>query len=75
LYSPGIIRTMGYDIQLQVHDSIIACVDNDPTLIHDTCVNIKQLGEESLVINGETLIVPMDFKVGPNWGELVDYVI
>lgn len=73
LYKPSVIRHMGLDIQLEVHDALGASVENDPVLIRDTVKTMKSIGEYPLVINGETLVIPMDFKVGPSWGELKSY--
>lgn len=73
--SPSAIRKMGLDVQLQVHDSIGVVLPDDPTLVADAARLIKKIGEHPLMIKGEVLIVPMDFKVGPSWGDQHDYII
>lgn len=73
LAKPSVIRTMGLDVRLNVHDSVGVIVpDSDDVILH-TCRTIKKLGEEPLIINNEPLIIPMDFKVGPNFGDLKKY--
>lgn len=73
IQTPSRIREMGLDVQLQVHDAIGVVLPNDPTLVRDTVKAIRSIAEYPLLIKGETLIVPMDFKTGPSWGELKDY--
>jgi hypothetical protein len=70
ILSPKAIRAMGYDVQLQVHDMIGMVVSDDIGLIRDTALLIKELGEQPMIIKGEALVIPMDFKIGPSWGEL-----
>lgn len=71
--TPTRIREMGLDVQLQVHDSIGVVLPNDPTLVADAARAIKKIAEYPLMIKGEILIVPMDFKTGESWGDLKDY--
>lgn len=73
LATPSNIRKMGLDVRLNVHDSVGVVVPNDEVVIEHTCRIIKKLGEEPLIINGESLVIPMDFKVGPNFGDLKKY--
>lgn len=75
ILTPSMIRSMGYDLQLQVHDSIGVSIQNNPQNIAITAQIIKEIAEFPLIIKGETLVIPMDFKIGPSWGELHDYVI
>ena len=75
LLTPANIRAMGFDLQLQVHDSIGVVLDDDPGVIREAALKIKSIAEYPMVIKGETLVVPMDFKVGPSWGQLKEYVI
>jgi hypothetical protein len=48
-------------------------VPDDPESIAFACGVIKSCGETPLVINGEAFVIPMDFKIGPNLGDLKDY--
>lgn len=73
LYTPENIRGMGYDAQLQVHDSIGISLPNSPNLVRDAAKQIKKLAERPLLINNEELIIPFDFKIGENWGSLKTY--
>lgn len=72
--APWEIRRRGLDVQLQVHDSIGVSVPDDPAAIEYACSIIKTKGEYPLTIKGDTLTIPIDFKVGPNWGELHEYI-
>jgi DNA polymerase I-like protein with 3'-5' exonuclease and polymerase domains len=69
---PGNIRACGFDIRLQVHDALGVSIPNDPDIIMYTARKMKEYGEIPLLINGELLTIPVDFKVGPSWGELED---
>lgn len=71
--TPTNIRNRGLDIQLQLHDNIGVVTDDDHLVIKETALTIKKIGEQSLFINDEPCIIPMDFKIGPSWGELRDY--
>jgi len=73
IWTPAAIRGQGYDLQLQVHDSIGVCLDNNPRVIREAARTIKKIAEYPMIIKGETLVVPMDFKVGPSWGQLKEY--
>jgi DNA polymerase I-like protein with 3'-5' exonuclease and polymerase domains len=70
LWTPRNIRSMGFDIQLEVHDALAVCLPDDPVLIRDSARAIKKLAEHPMTIKGDVLVVPMDFKVGKSWGEL-----
>lgn len=68
--TPSAIRQMGHDVQLQVHDMLGIVLPDDPQLIRDAAIAVKQVGEYPMMIKGDELIVPLDFKIGPSWGEL-----
>ena len=69
--TPWTIKTCGLDTALQIHDSVgVRCLETE---IDNVCGIIKQAGEIPMEIAGDTLIIPMDFKVGYNWGEAKDY--
>ena len=70
-HSPALIKSAGMDVQLQVHDSLGIVVEEDEVEWH--AKRVKQIMERPITILGEELIVPIDFKVGPSWGELHDY--
>lgn len=73
--TPSAIRNMGYDLQLQVHDSIGVSLQNNPQNVALAARTIRDIAEYPLMIKDETLVIPMDFKTGPSWGELSDYQI
>lgn len=73
LATPQNIKSRGLDVQLQVHDSVGVVCEDDPGVVKWVVNKIRELGERPLSIRGDTLTVPMDFKIGPNWGELKDY--
>lgn len=75
ILTPSSIRSMGYDVQLEVHDMIGVSLPDDATLVADATRFIKSVGEYSMVIKGDELVIPIDFKVGYNFGELKKYVI
>lgn len=72
-YSPHTVLNMGYDVQLQIHDSIGMAIENDPLLICEASLAMKKIMETPIMIEGEELIVPVDFQIGPSWGELTTY--
>lgn len=73
LLTPERIRARGMDCQLQIHDAVGVVTDDDPSTLRYTVQTIKRCAEHPLVINGEELVIPMDFKVGYSWGDLEDY--
>jgi DNA polymerase I-like protein with 3'-5' exonuclease and polymerase domains len=75
ILTPSRIRALGLDVQLQVHDSIGVVLPNDPTLVAAAARRIKEIAEYPLIIKGEPLVVPVDFKIGPTWGDQHDYHI
>ena len=59
---------LGYEILIQVHDSVLVQV---PTPVKKaTLIEIKEALEIPIYINGRTLVIPADVKVGPNWKDL-----
>lgn len=71
--SPKWIKARGLDIRFQVHDSLgIVCPDDRESIEYAIKI-MKREGEQPVVINGEELIIPVDFKVGYRWGELKDW--
>jgi hypothetical protein len=75
LWKPSEIVRLGLDCRLQVHDLVGVSCEDDPVAIRETATQMKKCGEIPMVINNEELIVPMDFKVGPSWGEMKKYVL
>lgn len=71
--TPEKIRSMGFDVRLQLHDNVNVIVPNDRETIEYAVKSIKRVAELPLVIEGETLVIPMDFKIGPTLGDLEDY--
>ena len=69
--TPFAISQCGLDTALQEHDAIgVRCNEDD---IDNVCGIIDKCGKIPMEIAGDTLTIPMDFKVGPSWGELIDY--
>lgn len=64
--TPEVIRSMGLDVRMQVHDSINVIVPDSEDAINFTCKTIKEKGEIPLTIRGDNLVIPMDFQIGPN---------
>src|SRR5258708_5409865 len=75
IYTPEAIRDMGIDAQLQVHDAIGASVPDEDSVVADIARAMKREGEVELIIKGDPLIVPIDFKRGYSWGDLKTYKI
>lgn len=73
LLTPQHVRSRGLDVQLQIHDAIGVATEDDPASLEWTVRTIKRLAEHPIVVGGEELVIPMDFKVGPSWGDLHDY--
>lgn len=60
------------DPLMNVHDEGIYQVD--PSRLEEAMADVKSVMEQPLIINGRTLVIPVDFKVGPSWGELEEVV-
>ena len=66
---PDVLLRAGYNVRLQMHDSLAIALDEDPGLIADVATTVKNIGERPLVIRNpkdqiDMLSIPMDFKVG-----------
>jgi hypothetical protein len=53
-----------------VHDEIIAQVNNDEATIATAITDMRKCLEIPIEINGRTLVIPTEFKIGPSWGEM-----
>lgn len=73
LARPSRILQMGYDVRFNSHDSVGILAPDDPDVIKHICRRVKLYGEEPLLIHGEPCIIPMDFKIGYNQGDMTDY--
>jgi hypothetical protein len=73
VWTPSNLRSSGFDVRLQVHDSIGVVVPDDRESIEFTIKALKNHGEQVVVINNEPLTIPVDFKIGYSWGDLKDY--
>lgn len=71
--TPEAIRRLGFDVRLQLHDNVNVVVPNDRETIEYACRVIKKASAFPLMINGESLVIPMDFKIGPTLGDLEDF--
>ena len=74
--TPWAIQQCGLDTALQIHDSV--GVRTWESQVDEVCGAIKKAGEIPITFEYEdgtndTLTIPMDFKVGPSWGEAKDY--
>ena len=74
-WTPKALASRGLDNRLNVHDSIGVSTPNDRDCIDFVCRTIKRLGEVELLIKDDVLVIPLDFKVGPNWGDAHDYEV
>lgn len=69
--TPQAIQQCGLDMALQLHDNVgVRCEESE---IDKTCQIIYEAGMIPMEIAGDTLVIPMDFKVGPSWGQTEDY--
>lgn len=69
--TPWSISRCGLDTALQIHDSIgVRCEESE---VDNVCDIIDKAGRIPMEIAGDTLVIPMDFKVGPSWGECHEY--
>lgn len=75
IYTPEEIRSMGLDTKLQVHDLVGASVPDDDAVVAEVARTMKTCGEVELVIKGDPITVPMDFKRGHSWGDAKTYRI
>jgi DNA polymerase family A len=72
--TPTAIRAAGFDTRLQIHDALGISCPNDELSINYVCSALKHYGEQTIFVRGEPLTIPMDFKVGPNWGDAKTYI-
>ena len=75
LWTPQNILARGYDVQLQVHDMLAVSTPNDSTLIRNTAQAMREASRYTMMINDDSLVIPVDFKVGPSWGDMKKYVL
>lgn len=63
------------DIKLQAHDSICCVCDDSESAINSVCTTLQRINMTKNVIDieGEPLVIPLDFKVGYNFGDMKDY--
>lgn len=55
---------------LQIHDAFVVQCGNDITSIDQTILIIREVFNIPIYINGKTLTMPIDIKVGKNWDEM-----
>jgi len=55
---------------LQVHDSIMVTVKNDLSILKKVLPKIKEIAEFDVTVRGQTFKIPIEFKVGKNWGSM-----
>ena len=73
IVTPERIAQMGLDVQMNVHDSVNVVCPNSKEAIDFTCRTILKNGLIPMEISGDTLTIPMDFKVGRDLGTAKDY--
>lgn len=56
----------GYPLNVQVHDSLLMSLR--PEDCYDTARFLQQQLERPLLLAGDKLIIPVEFKLGINWG-------
>lgn len=72
-HSPKAIRWSGFDMRLNVHDSGMWTIPKKSDLINWSARVWKSYGETPIIISPTNhLVIPIDFKTGPNAGDLVD---
>ncbi|MCI0557951.1 MAG: hypothetical protein MN733_05605, partial [Nitrososphaera sp.] len=71
--SPKAIRWSGFDIRLQGHDSFGVSIPDDPDLIRWAATEWRSVAETTIHISETNkLVIPLDFKTGPSWGDMRD---
>lgn len=73
VWTPDRIRSCGFDTRINAHDAVGVSVPDSSDLVSYVVKVIKEEAEFTLNIDGDDLVIPMDFKIGPSWGELHDY--
>lgn len=63
--SKGLIR-----FKAQIHDSIMVQVHN--SILQDTILKIKDAMDNPVTVHGRTLRIPVDYKFGDSWGNMVE---
>lgn len=58
----------GEGLALQLHDELLMEVRKDR--VKEWSARSKEIMERPVVINGRTIVLPTEAKVGPNWGEM-----
>ncbi len=61
----------GAELLLQVHDSIVVQCEEEK--IEETVRLVKKCMTRPVVINGKTIVIPTDIKIGKNWEEMKKY--
>ena len=60
----------GADILMQVHDEVV--LQCYPDQVEKVAKLLRKHIERELVINNDTLVIPLDIEVGFNWAEVMD---
>jgi DNA polymerase I-like protein with 3'-5' exonuclease and polymerase domains len=56
-----------YEFLLQVHDSILCQVPDDPEVIYNVATQMKAITEITIDVHGIDLKIPCDFEIGYDW--------
>lgn len=75
---PQTILWGGIDVRLNIHDAGGISVPDDPDILQWTARMWRDFAEETIEVidtkgKKAPMSIPVDFKVGPNWGELHDF--
>lgn len=65
------IRSLGLEVLMNVHDEIVTQVE--PSTYRDAAVEIKRRMEREIFVEGYSLTIPCDFKVGESWGNMEEF--
>jgi hypothetical protein len=74
--TPQAILWSGFDIRINAHDAGGISIPNIPDLVRWAARLWKQTGEVPIQVTPqETMVIPIEFKTGPNWGLQTEYVV
>lgn len=72
IVNQGLVRLHdeGFEILLQVHDSIVVQCDDTKEKIRHTVKRMRKAMTEPVVLNGKVMTIPVEFKIGYNWNDM-----
>ena len=54
----------------QIHDSVFLQIHN--SILDETIPQVQELLRNPVTIHGRTLVIPVDYKYGKSWGDMVE---